>query len=333
MEQDVLSDLLRRVRLRGAVFYHVNCRDPWSAIAPPASEIAEAVMPGAEHVIEYHMLARGSGWAAVQGETPVRIHCGDIVMFPHGDSHVMSSAPGVKPSQSDPGWVFSVRNQPKPIPVAYHDGVVYTGVAANMAHVDTVLVCGFLSCDLRPFNPLIGAMPRLLHLPAARVGSWVERVIEQAVQESSLQRPGREAVLQRLSEMMFVDGLRCHIEHLPETSGGWLAGLRDRFVGRALALLHQSPEYGWTIDELGRKVGLSRSALHERFVAMLGQPPMQYLTHWRMQLAVGHLRDTQATVADVALQVGYDSEAAFSRAFKRIVGTSPAAWRREKVVN
>jgi AraC-like DNA-binding protein len=328
MSRDALSDLLRAVRLRGAVFYYVSNWDEWAAEAPPAAEIAAAVMPGAEHVMEFHMVARGSGWAAIRGVSPVRIETGDIVMFPHGDAHVISSAPGVPPERIEPDWVFATRHEPKPLPIAFHRGVREPGAPAPVADADTVLVCGFLGCDLRPFNPLVAALPRLLHLPAARARDWVARVIDQAALESTQRGPGADAVLERLAEMMFVDTARRYLDGLPEDATGWLAGLRDRYVGRALSLLHQYPERPWTIDELGRQAGLSRSALYERFTQFLGQPPMQYLANWRIQVGSRLLRETQQTVVSIALDVGYESEAAFSRAFKRLVGLPPAAWRR-----
>ncbi|MGC1953560.1 MAG: AraC family transcriptional regulator, partial [Gammaproteobacteria bacterium] len=170
--------------------------------------------------------------------------------------------------------------------------------------------------------------PRLLHLPAARAGGWVARVIDQAACESTQRRPGADAVLERLAEMMFVDTARRYLDSLPEDATGWLAGLRDRYVGRALALLHEYPERPWTIDELGRQVGLSRSALHERFMQFLAQPPMHYLANWRIQVGSRLLRETKRNVASIALDVGYESEAAFSRAFKRLVGLPPGTWRR-----
>jgi transcriptional regulator GlxA family with amidase domain len=189
-------------------------------------------------------------------------------------------------------------------------------------------VCGFLGCDLRPFNPLVAALPRILHLPASRASDWVARVIDQAVVESNNKRPGGEAVLERLSEMMFVDAARRYLDSLPEGATGWLAGLRDRYVGNALALMHERPDHAWSVDDLAREVGLSRSALHERFVQYLGQPPMQYLASWRIQLGARLLRESNRNVATIALDVGYDSEAAFSRAFKRMVSMPPAAWRK-----
>jgi len=328
MNQDPLSDLLRSIRVRGAVFYYVSCRDQWSAQAPPASEIAEAVLPGCEHVMEYHMIAKGSGWAAVSGQPPVRLSSGDIVMFPQGDSHVISSAPGIVPLRQSAEWVFATRNDPKPMPIAYHHGVVEAGARLPVEEADTIAVCGFLGCDLKPFNPLVGALPRMLHLPAARAGEWVSRVIDQAVAESSDPRPGGHAVLERLSEMMFVDASRRYLDSLPEDANGWLAGLRERFVGKALALLHERPDRAWTVDDLAREVGLSRSALHERFLQYLGQPPMHYLAGWRIQVGARLLRESNRNVAAIALEVGYDSEAAFSRAFRRMVGMPPARWRR-----
>ena len=328
MSRDTLSDLLRSVRLRGAAFFYIGFRDEWSAEGLAAKEVASAVMPGCEHVMEYHMMAKGSGWAAVSGHPPIRLGAGDIVMFPQGDRHVISSAPGLEPHPASAEWIYSVRNDPKPLPLAFYQGRRVPGERMRVEDAESVLVCGFLGCDARPFNPLISALPRVLHLPAARAGDWVARVIDQAVTESNDRRPGGEAVLERLSEMMFVDAARRYLDSLPEDSTGWLAGLRDRFVGKAIALMHERPDQEWTIEALGNAVGLSRSALHERFVQYVGQAPMQYLASWRIQLGARLLRECNRNVATIALEVGYDSEAAFSRAFKRMVGVPPTAWRK-----
>ncbi|HTO48534.1 MAG TPA: AraC family transcriptional regulator [Burkholderiales bacterium] len=330
MNEDILSSVLRSVRLRAAVFYYVSCRKVWAAEAPPAAEIAAAVMPGAEHVMEYHMVAKGEGWAATAGLAPVRVSAGDIVMFPQGDAHVISSAPGLQPPRFDASWAFETRHVQKPIPISYHHGVEQPGAALPVESADAILVCGFIGCDLRPFNPVIAALPRLMHLPTERAGTWVRAVIEQAAAESRSPGAGSQAILARMGEMLFVDAVRRYVESLPEQSAGWLAGMRDRHVGRALALLHENPAEPWTIDTLGRKVGLSRSALHERFVQFIGQPPMQYLTNWRMQVASTLLCSSSVNVAAIALDVGYESEAAFARAFKRATGMPPAAWRRAR---
>ena len=326
MSQDVLSGVLRTVRLRGAVFYYVTGSGRWAAEAPPAQAIGAAVMPGAEHVFEYHALVSGQCWAGLVGQQPARLSAGDVVMFPKGDPHVVSSAPGMR---ADPNleWYYEAKVEQLPFSVAYAGA---PGTEPPPSGADATLVCGFLGCDMRPFNPLIAALPRMLHLKSHDRGGWITQFMEQAVAESAAKRPGGEAMLARMSEMMFVDAVRRYVDSLPPESTGWLAGLLDRSVGRTLALMHERPAQSWTIDDLGREVGLSRSALHQRFVDLIGQPPMQYLTYWRMQLASGLLRDTAASVAAVALDVGYDSEAAFARAFKRLVGVPPATWRREK---
>lgn len=328
MKHDPLSDVLRSVRLRSAVFYYMSCLDPWAAEAPPAKMIADAVMPGADHVIAYHLVVKGYAWAAMDGEPPAHLASGDIVMFPRGHAHIISSAPGLRAQPDDGAWVYATRNDPKPIPMSYHGGVTQPGAELPPDEASTIVVCGFIGCDLRPFNPLIEALPRLLHLSAGGVGAWVLPVLQQAVSESRSRRSGSAAILERVSEMVFVDAARRYLESMPENASGWLAALRDRHVGKAIGLLHERPAEAWTIDELGKQVGLSRSALHERFNELIGMPPMQYLTNWRMQRGAQLLREGSATVATIAQEVGYDSEAAFARAFKRLVGQPPAAWRR-----
>jgi AraC-like DNA-binding protein len=334
VSQDTLSDVLRSVRLRSAVFYYVSCDGNWVAEAPASRAIAAAVMPDAEHVIEYHVLTAGECWVGIIDEPAVKMKRGDIVLLPQGDAHVVSSAPGMRADPDVRGY-FDLGRAQRPFRI-HHDNetpqvdlegkLPPPGVRASAAN----FVCGFIGCDLRPFNPLIATLPRLLHLPADGGSAWSEQFATFAAAESAAKRPGSEAVLERLSEMMFVDAIRRHVDQLPEHTTGWLAGLRDRFVGRALALLHERPSAPWTIDDLSSQVGLSRSALHERFVSLVGQPPVQYLTSWRMQLASRKLLEGRSSVATVALDVGYDSEAAFARAFKRLVGMPPAAWRRSQ---
>jgi len=330
---DTLSDVLRTVRLRSAVFYYVSCDGDWVAEAPTSRDIAAAVMPEAEHVMEYHVLTDGECWAGLIGEQPVKMQRGDVVLLAQGDAHVISSAPGMR-ADADVAGYFDMARTKRPFRIHYDNG--------SQAFVDldnklpppgeqvcsARFVCGFIGFDLKPFNPLIATLPRMLHLPAEGRSALSEQFATFAAAESAARRPGSEALLERLSEMMFVDAIRRHVEHLPPESSGWLAGLRDRYVGRALALLHERPAAPWTIEDLSSQVGLSRSALHERFVSLIGQPPVQYLTNWRMQLASRLLLEGRATVAAVADDVGYESEAAFARAFKRLVGMPPAAWRR-----
>ena len=329
MQGDPLSDVLTSLRLRGAIFYYVSCDDHWVAGTPPSPELADAHSPGAEHVIAYHMILRGNGWVGMEGEAPTKVQAGDIVMFPRGDAHVLSSAPGMRAVGGDQSWRATTRDHPQPVLIALHDGVCELDAEVPSGRASITMVCGFISCDLKPFNPLIQALPPMLHLPSSGVGAWVAPMLEQAVAESRHRRAGSAAVLERVSEMVFVDAARRCLEALPEEGGsGWLAALRDRYIGKAITLMHARPAEDWTVDELGRQVGLSRSALHERFVDRVGMPPMQYLTHWRMQLGANLMREGQASVASIAQEIGYESEAAFSRAFKRLTGQPPATWRR-----
>ena len=208
------------------------------------------------------------------------------------------------------------------MPIVYELG----GGGSERARV----VCGFLGCDERPYNPLLTALPSVIHLsaagPQAPIG-WLGTLLNIAVKESGSARAGGENVLARLSELMFVEAVRRYLETLPPAQTGWLAGLRDPVVGQALAALHGQPSEPWTVERLARLVGLSRSVFAERFMEMVGQPPMQYLALWRMQLAARLLVEG-GHVAAVAGAVGYESEAAFSRAFKKLVGQAPATWRR-----
>lgn len=329
---DVLSDLLRAVRFRGALFYYVDGAAPWVAEAPPAREIIPAILPGAEHMIEFHGVVQGACWAAIVGETPIRLHEGDIVLFPQGDAHVMSSAPGLRAPHMDKDFYFSPRPPQLPFAISVRDGEVTTARLDGGGRERATVACGFLGLDATPFNPLLAALPRAIHLRGAELGagSWVTTFLRQVVAESQQRRPGGEAVLERMSEMLFVEVLRRYLDTLPPDQTGWLAGMRDPAIGRALALLHERPADAWTVEKLADEAGLSRSSLHERFLHLIGQPPMQYLTRWRMQVASALLRDTDATLLGVSQDVGYESEAAFSRAFKREVGLAPGAWRRQK---
>jgi AraC-like DNA-binding protein len=318
MLMDALSDVLRAVRLTGAVFFDVRASEPWVAEAPPGDLIVRKIFPDAEHLISYHVVTRGGCWGNVIGEPPMRLSAGDIVVFPHGDAHVMSSAPGMRGTPD-----LALFRPPS-------DGQLPFTITMGISDADpTHVVCGFLGCDARPFNPLLAALPRFIRV-SDRAGGASAAFVQFAVAESREPRIGGECVLGRLSELMFVEVVRRHLETLPADRTGWLAGLRHPFVGRALTALHRSPAHDWTLESLAREVGLSRSALAEHFTQFVGQPPMQYLTNWRMQLAANHLLSGMDSVAAIAERVGYESEAAFSRAFKKAVGTPPSQWRKHR---
>jgi len=327
MKRDILSDVLRSLHLRGAVFYQLSLPEDWAIEAPPMAEVGSLLFPDAEHVMEYHIMGEGSGWAMVGGQAPVRLGAGDVLILPHGDAHVLSSNPELRPTRIDPSWIVATRDAPKPIPIVFHSQYEFTwGVPASGGR--NRVTCGFLSCDRLPFNPLLASLPRLLHLPGPAMRRDAQ-MIQAAVQAAEQDAPGAAALLERASETMFIDAVLRYLDSLPERRGGWLAGLRDRQIGRALALIHQSPARPWSVDDLAQAAGLSRSVFCARFLQLTGQPPMQYLAQWRMEAAAGLLRDSRATVASVAQDVGYDSQAAFARAFKRAVGTSPARWRQQ----
>jgi AraC-like DNA-binding protein len=309
---DPLSDLLRVVRLDGAFFYAIEAAEPWSVETVAARELSPRIMPAAEHLISYHMLTAGRGYAGLLGEEQVELGPGDVIVFPHGDPHVVSSARGARVAHD------VLRTTPTRYPFT-----VYLGDEGPRV---TSFFCGFLGCDRRPFNPLLAALPRQMHM-RAMANDWLTGFTRQLAEETRLGRAGADCALTRLAEVMFIQVLRRHLDGLPAGHTGWLAGLRDEVVGRALALLHGRPGHPWTLAELARDSASSRSALAKRFAMLVGRPPMQYLAEWRMQVAANRLAQSGAKVATIGAEVGYESEAAFSRAFKKATGLAPGAWR------
>jgi AraC-like DNA-binding protein len=322
MNGDTLSEVLKAVRLKGAVFFDVEASAPWVAEALPAKQIAAAILPDSEHVMEYHVITSGNCWASVIGHDmpAVKLEAGDVVAFPQGHAHILSSAPGMR---GDPGPISPPADMP--LPVLFN----LDGGSSEQTHV----VCGFLGCDSRPFNPLIEALPPILHIPSAGTAhsTWLKEFTRFAVMEANEKRMGGSGILSKLGELMFAELVRRYVEALPAESLGWLGGLRDRYIGRALNRMHAEPTRDWTLQELAKEAGLSRSSFAERFTDYVGIPPMQYLQKWRLQIAASRLVDGGASIATIAADVGYESEAAFSRAFKRVIGASPADWRDSKV--
>lgn len=319
MSSDVLSEVLRAVRLTGAVFFKVEGAAPWVAEAPQAKWVAPHVLPGAEHVIEYHVITGGTCWGGLVGEPPRALHAGDVIVFPQGDAHVISSAPGMRGPTQPEELFHRPKNGQLPVAMQMNEG------GTEITH----LVCGFIGCDARPFNPLLSTLPRVIHAQprSAEEGALLQQLIRLAVAESRAPRAGGETMLARLSELLFIEVVRNYCTTLPEETKGWLAGLRDELIGRTLSILHARPAEAWSLETLAKEVGASRSLLAERFHGYVGTPPMQYLARWRMQLAAALLASTNVTLSEVADQVGYGSEAALSRAFKRLVGVAPSAWR------
>jgi AraC-like DNA-binding protein len=318
---DVLSEVLRAVRLTGAQFFLVDASAPWLAEVPEASLVAPAILPGAQHLISYHVLTRGRCWAGGAGHGGLWLEAGDVLLVPHGDLYTLATSPvpvGEQPLEAVLQFFRDLGAGRLPWTVQEGGG----------GPERVGVICGFLACDIVPFNPVLSMLPRLLRVRAPAHGQdRLGHLVEFALEESRQQRAGSDCVRLRISELMFVEVVRRYLASLPPEQTGWLAGLRDPTVGQAIALLHRRMAEPWTLAALAREVGASRSTLAERFVHFVGQPPMQYLARWRMQVAARLLADSIAKVSAVALEVGYESEAAFSRAFKKTVGVSPSTWR------
>jgi AraC-like DNA-binding protein len=314
---DVLSEVLRAVKLDGALFYNAEFSAPWCFRSPDSRTVASYLSPDSRHVIIYHLLTEGRGYAHVEGDgRPVSLHPGDIVIFPHGDPHIMGNGPPIKP----------VDNTQELERILSHGlGVSRQGGGGEI----TKLVCGYMACEPQLSRVFLGGLPPILKVSIRNdaSGQWLENSIRYSVDNADASRPGGEAVLAKLSEVLFIETLRRYIAVLPQEQTGWLAGVRDPEVGKALALLHRQPAHPWTIAALANEVGMSRSVLAERFRRYLSETPIAYLTRWRLQLGAQMLTSTSSSVAEIAAEVGYESEPSFNRAFKREFGLPPARFR------
>jgi AraC-like DNA-binding protein len=334
---DVLTDVLRVVRLSGAVFFVAEFSSPWAIESPPSKSLASFIMPRAECFTLFHVLAEGSCWVKVRGEPPLKMEAGDVLVVPQGDEHVMGSDLGLEP--------MTMKTLVPKIPWPGMSPVIHGGGGEL-----TRFVCGYLHCDQR-FNPLFSTLPRLLcvrsregsvvlepvgegnksrHRPVPfHAGMWLNTTLYYLIKEAQALGSTDQLMLARLTELMFVEVLRHYMQELSPGQKGWLAGLKDPHVNRAITLLHAQPAQAWTVEDLARQVGVSRSALAGRFTDLIGESPMRYLAGWRIHLAKQLLCEGTHSLAAVAERVGYESEYAFNRAFKRQVGKPPAAWRKK----
>ena len=334
---DVLSDVLRVVRLSGAVFFTAQFSSPWSIQSPIPDRLA-SLMPDAECIVLFHILVDGECEVLCQGHAVTTMESGDVIVFPRGEQHDMRSRGAGLPTPLLS--IFTPGGNEQTPRLSYGGG----GQTSRF-------VCGYLNCDQR-FSPLVEALPTMLVvrgrdeysaieaidangtrptvLPPGS-GTWLGTTLKFTINEARLARPGNNAMLGRLTELMFVEILREYMERLPTSQGGWIAGLNDPYVGKALRLLHANPVRDWTVEELAREVAVSRSVLAQRFTELVGEAPMKYLAGWRMQIAKQMMREGSHNIQDIATRVGYDSEAAFNRAFKRATGSPPAAWRKGAV--
>lgn len=312
---DPISDVLRSVRLTGGVFLDVRLSAPFCVISELTAADCRPLLDDPVQIVFYHVVLSGRAMMTAPGGAPVEIGAGEVAILPHNDTHVISSAPGLRPTIA--------RSLIQPDADGGLARVVHGGGGA-----ETHMVCGFLgSTEAR--NPVFTMLPRLLKLDlgSAATRDWIESSARFAAAELAQGRLASSGVMSRLAEVLFVEAVRQFAAEAGPSGPGWLRGLADPQVGRALAAIHRDPAAGWTAEALARDVGLSRSAFSERFAALVGEPPIRYLAHWRLHLARQRLREGGPGIARIAHEVGYDSEEAFSRAFKRATGLSPAHWR------
>jgi AraC family transcriptional regulator, alkane utilization regulator len=315
---DALSDVLRLARLTGGVFLHAEFSAPWCVVGRFAPEMCAPFMEDpVRHVIPYHYVVEGELCVALDDEAPTTVRAGELIMFPRNDAHHMGSDVAHPP--------VKIRELLGP---ATDAGLL--AIRHGHGGAATRLVCGYLACDVMRGNPVFETLPASIRLRIEEAGpaEWIRTTFQYAAGEIAAGRAGSATVLAKLSELLFVEAVRRYASTLPPGHGGWFAGLQDPVVARVLALMHGAVSRDWNVEELGRAAGLSRSALAERFGRIMGMPPMQYLGQWRMHVAAQALRGSAIPLARLAGQVGYESEAAFSRAFRKAFGSSPAAWRR-----
>ncbi|HSO22831.1 MAG TPA: AraC family transcriptional regulator [Chondromyces sp.] len=315
----IVSQVLRSVRLSGGVFFHAEFSAPFCVESPTCGHIADILGLGSRRVVPFHIVKGGSCEARIAGRDPIPLEADDVVVFFHGGTHEVAS----------PGATRRVPIAPLLPPPPYHGRI--QDVSHGGGGAVTTMMCGFLHHEPVVFNPLFWGLPEVIAVSGRERDHTrrLHRILQDIEDEARVMRPGSECLMARLTELLFIEVLRTYMARVPDGGSHWLRGIRDPFVSRALQLIHEQPARDWSLAELGREVGRSRSALSERFSEIVGVPPMQYLARWRMQLAAQLLLDSEATVAGVGARVGYGSEAAFNRAFRRVVGMPPAAWRRE----
>jgi AraC-like DNA-binding protein len=322
---DALSDVLKSVHLEGAVFLNAEFTAPWCVRGESGMAMYRDRLATAEHMVFFHFITAGHCKVRLNstGEM-LEASAGDLLLFAQDDYHLLGSDLHIAPLGEAGTGAPEVINDPEFIQIRHGGG-----------GAPTRFVCGYLLCSRSMSRPLFEALPRMLRIAIGdgEASALLRELLQAGVRESLATRPGTASALAKLAELMFVEAMRRYVESLPPEGNGWLAGLRDAHVGRALALLHADPGRPWSVDELARDVALSRSVLAERFTALVGESPMQYLMRWRLALAAQRLRSGTEAIARIAERSGYESAAAFNRAFKREFGMPPAEWRRSAGVS
>ncbi len=316
---DVLSEVLRVVQLQGALFFNGEFSAPWCVSSAQSAEIAPYLSPAAGHLIIFHFLTEGRAYVKLPEGGREELNAGDIVILPHGDAHLLGNG---FPAKAMNSLSMFAKNLTQGLKVASFGG----------GGEITRFVCGYMTCEPRMSEIFLAGLPKILvvHVGNEPAGRWLENSIRFSVAEIDESHAGSGVVLAKLSELLFVETLRRYITSLPPEQIGWLAGARDPIIGKALALLHKDPSHPWTLADLARRTGLSRTRLSERFRYFLGESPISYLAQWRLKLGAQILQCSDDSVAEIALAVGYGSESAFNRAFKREFDCPPAQFRRKR---
>ncbi len=313
---DALSDVLRLVRLAGGVYQQAEFTAPWCLEGKLRPHHLGPMLHSSEHVIIYHYVLEGSVWVKIKDLDPQFYEAGQVIIMPHNDLHRLGSALDI-----EPGSKSEIVETPHRLGL--------TKMEYGGGGTATKLICGYLGCDKLEASPLLTSLPPIISFDARKgdAADWIMTSFRFAAEEAAAGKPGGDVILARISELLFVEAVRRYAESLPEDERGWLAGLRDKKISKALALIHADCGFPWTVDLLATECALSRSAFADKFSRILGETPMQYLGHWRLQVADRRLKDRQATIADIASDVGFGSEAAFSRAYKKHFGAPPSARR------
>ena len=312
----MLSDAFGRLRIRGAIFLTGLYSEPWAYDSVPTEDLAAMLIPGAERVILFHVIASGRCWISTEGGEKHWADAGDVIVLPYGDHHRMGGSTDTPVCAAASTLIDAPPWQRMPV-IEYGEGGPQTRV-----------ICGYMLCDDPLFDPRMRALPPVFVVsPAGSARTWVEASIEYAMHQTTLVGDDRFEVPPEIPQMLLIEVLKLHLSSAPVSDQGFAAALRDAVVGPAMALIHEAPDRKWTVADLAAAVNVSVSQLDERFRDALGVPPIRYLTGWRMHVAQDLLTSTDLGVASISRRVGYESEEAFSRAFKRAHGTAPSRWR------
>jgi AraC-like DNA-binding protein len=313
----VLADAFGQLHLRGAIFLAGFYSESWAYESVPVEDLAKFLIPDAERVILFHVIAEGRCWVQVDGGEKHWADAGDVVVLPYGDLHRMGGTSDTTVLASASNLVAAPPWDRMPV-IEYGEGGEPTQV-----------LCGYLTSDDALFDPRMRALPPVLVVsPEGAAREWVRASIEYAMHQTTLVGEDRFEVPAHIPQLLLIEVLKLHLASAPSTERGFVKALRDPVVGPAMALIHEDPGRKWSVADLAASGNVSVSMLDERFRDVLGVPPIRYLTGWRMHLAQDLLTSTELGVGSIARRVGYESEEAFSRAFKRAHGESPSIWRR-----